>query len=39
VLEERVEQHERSMQRAKGWAGALAALLTLLHLFIEHLRR
>ena len=39
VLEERVEQHERSMQRAKGWAGALAALLTLLHLLIEHLRR
>jgi len=34
-----VEQHERSMQRVKGWAGALGAALTLLQLGIEHFRR
>jgi len=39
VLEERVEQHERSLQRVKGWAGAMGALLTLVHLGIDHFRR
>ena len=39
ILEERVEQHERSMQRVKGWAGAMGALLTLIHLGIDHFRR
>jgi hypothetical protein len=39
ILEARVEQHERSMQRVKGWAGAMGALLTLIHLGIDHFRR
>jgi hypothetical protein len=39
LLEERVEQHERSMQRMRGWAGAGGALLTLIHLGFDYLRR
>jgi hypothetical protein len=34
ALESRVEAHERSVQRLKGLAGGLAALLTLAHLAI-----
>ncbi len=39
MLEERVEQHERSLQRVKGLTAALGALLTLVHLGIDHFRR
>jgi len=38
VLEERVEQHERSLQRVKGWAGAMGVVLTLVHICIDHFR-
>jgi hypothetical protein len=36
-LEERVESHERSVQRLKGVGGAFGALLTLLHIAIAWL--
>jgi len=39
LLEARVDGHERTMQRMRGWAGALGALLTLVHLGIDYLRR
>jgi hypothetical protein len=38
-LEERVERHERSVQRMKGLAGAAGGLLTVIHLAIDYLRR
>jgi hypothetical protein len=38
-LEERVERHERSVQRMKGLAGAAGGLLTAFHLAIDYLRR
>ncbi len=38
MLEERVEQHERSMQRVKGLAGAMGVGLTLFHVAIDYLR-
>ncbi|MGD0443015.1 MAG: hypothetical protein ABSA39_03675 [Edaphobacter sp.] len=38
-LEERVEQHERSVQRVKGMVGALGGLLTVFHLAIDYFRR
>ena len=38
-LSERVERHERMMQRAGGIGAALAVLLTLIHLGIDYLRR
>ena len=38
-LEERVERHERSVQRMKGLVGALGGLLTMFHLAIDYLRR
>ena len=38
-LEERVERHERSVQRMKGFAGAVGGLLTVFHLAIDYLRR
>jgi hypothetical protein len=38
VLEERVEQHERSLQRVKGWAAAMSVVLTLIHLCIDRFR-
>ena len=38
-LEERVEQHERRVQRMKGFAGAVGGLLTVFHLAIDYLRR
>ncbi len=34
ILEERVEMHERSVQRMKGLAGAYGGLLTIVHLAI-----
>jgi hypothetical protein len=39
ILEERVEHHERSVQRLKGLAGAAGGLLAVFHLAIEYFRR
>jgi hypothetical protein len=38
-LEERVERHERGMQRMKGLVGAAGGLLTVFHLAIDYFRR
>ena len=38
-LEERVERHEQSVQRLKGFAGAAGGLLTVVHLAIDYFRR
>jgi len=38
-LEERVDRHERSVQRMKGLAGAVGALLTVFHVAIDFLLR
>jgi hypothetical protein len=38
-LEERVERHERSVQRVKGFTASVGALVTLAHLAIDYLRR
>jgi hypothetical protein len=38
-LEERVEMHERSVQRMKGLMGAVGGLLTVIHLAIDYFRR
>ena len=38
-LEERVEMHERSVQRMKGLMGAVGGLLTVVHLAIDYFRR
>lgn len=38
-LEERVELHERSVQRVKGFTTAIGALVTLAHIAIDYLRR
>lgn len=38
-LEERVERHERSVQRMKGVLGAAGSLLTVFHLAIDYFRR
>jgi hypothetical protein len=38
-LEERVELHERSVQRMKGLMGAVGGLLTVIHLAIDYFRR
>jgi hypothetical protein len=38
-IEERVERHERTVQRMKGLAGAAGALLTVIHLAIDYFRR
>jgi hypothetical protein len=38
-LEERVERHERSVQRMKGLVGATGGLLTVFHLAIDYFRR
>ena len=37
-LEERVEHHDRSLQRLKGIIAASSALLAVLHIAIEYLR-
>ncbi len=39
LLEERVEQHERSVQRLKGFAGAVGGVLTVFHLALDYMRR
>lgn len=38
-IEDRVERHERSVQRLKGFTGAIGLLVTLAHLAIDFLRR
>lgn len=38
AIEGRVEQHERSLQRAKGFAVAMGAIFTLIQCAIELLR-
>ena len=38
-IEERVERHERSVQRLKGFTAAVGTLVTLAHLAIDFLRR
>ena len=38
-LEERVDRHERSMQRMKGVAGAAGGVLTVVNLAIDYFRR
>jgi hypothetical protein len=38
-LEERVERHERSVQRVKGFVGAVSGILTVFHLAIDYFRR
>ena len=38
-IEERVERHERSVQRVKGFTAAVGAVMTLAHLAIDFLRR
>jgi hypothetical protein len=38
-LEERVEKHERSVQRVKGFVGAVSGILTVFHLAIDYFRR
>jgi hypothetical protein len=38
-LEERVERHERSVQRMKGLLGAVSGVLTVFHLAIDYFRR
>ena len=37
-LEERVEHHDRSLQRLKGIIAASSALLTMLHIAIDYFR-
>jgi hypothetical protein len=38
-LEERVERHERSVQRMRGLLGAAGGLLTVFHVAIDYFRR
>jgi hypothetical protein len=38
-IEERVERHERSVQRLKGFTAAVGALVTLAHIAIDFMRR
>ena len=38
-IEERVERHERSVQRMKGLVGAAGGLLTVFHVAIDYFRR
>jgi hypothetical protein len=39
AIEGRVDQHERSLQRAKGFAVAMSAIFTLVQCFLELLWR
>jgi hypothetical protein len=39
AIEERVERHERTVQRLKGMVGALSGLLTMFHVAMDTLRR
>jgi hypothetical protein len=38
-LEERVERHERTVQRMKGFTTAIGALVTMAHLAIDYFQR
>ena len=38
-LEERVDRHEKSVQRMKGMAGAAGGLLTVFHLAVDYFKR
>ncbi|MDE1176717.1 MAG: hypothetical protein PW789_08915 [Edaphobacter sp.] len=38
-IEERVERHERSVQRLRGFTAAIGALITIAHIAIDLLRR
>jgi hypothetical protein len=38
-IEERVERHERGMQRIKGFFAAASAVLTVLHVAIDYICR
>ena len=38
MLEQRVDHHEASLQRAKGFAGAFGVLFTLVHIAFEWFR-
>ncbi|WP_334242458.1 hypothetical protein [Terriglobus sp. ADX1] len=38
LLEERVERHERTVQRMKGVGGALSVLMTLFHVALDVMR-
>jgi hypothetical protein len=38
-LEDRVEQHERSVQRIKGLLGAGGAVLAVFHMAVDYFRR
>ena len=39
LLEERVERHERTVQRMKGMGGLLSVLVTLFHVALDVLKR
>ncbi len=39
ILEERVDRHERSVQRMKGVGGGLSVLLTMLHVALDFVKR
>jgi hypothetical protein len=39
LIEEQIQLHERSIQRVKGFAGAMGVLLTLVNLAIDYFRR
>ncbi len=39
ALEDRVEQHERTVQRMKGVGGLLSVALTLFHIALDTVRR
>jgi hypothetical protein len=39
LLEARVDQHERTVQRMKGVGGGLSVLLTLLHVCLDFVKR
>lgn len=39
LLEERVERHERTVQRMKGVGGLLSVVMTLFHVALDVMRR
>ena len=39
LIEERVAQHEQSVQRMKGVGAVLGAMLTMVHVAVDYLRR
>ena len=39
LLEQRVEQHERAIQRVTGLTAAMGVVLTLVHVMIDYWRR